>query len=124
MHFQVAPSQESKLIRCTHGAVFDVVLDLRKGSPTFGCSVGHELSSSNRMALAIPHGCAHGFITLEDNTEVLYMMSERHNPDLARGVRWDDPQFSIQWPMPPVILSERDAKYADFTESLLMLDAQ
>ena len=119
MHFQASPSKECKLVRCTHGAIFDVVLDLREGSKTFGRSVGIELSAQNHLSIAIPSGCAHGFITLSDDAEVLYMMSEEHNPALARGVRWNDPKFSISWPLPPVVLSERDATYPDFSVDLL-----
>jgi dTDP-4-dehydrorhamnose 3,5-epimerase len=114
MHFQVAPSRENKLVRCTQGAVYDVVLDLREGSKTFGRSIAQELSAENRLALAIPDGCAHGFMTLLDNSELLYMMTENHNPDLARGVRWNDPRFGISWPMEPVVISERDRGYGDF----------
>ncbi len=114
MHFQAAPSRENKLVRCTQGAVYDVVLDLREGSKTFGQSLAQELTALNHLALAIPDGCAHGFITLSDNTELLYMMTENHNPDLARGVRWNDPSFGISWPMEPVVISERDRGYGDF----------
>lgn len=119
MHFQAAPSRESKLVRCTQGALYDVVLDLRQESPTYGHSAGIELSAANRTAIAIPHGCAHGFMTLADDTEVLYMMSEIHNPALARGIRWDDPHFSISWPLVPVVMSERDAQYPDFSVGIL-----
>jgi dTDP-4-dehydrorhamnose 3,5-epimerase len=114
MHYQKAPSQEAKLVRCTRGELYDVVLDLRIESPTFGRSVGFELSEDSRRSIMIPHGCAHGFVTLTDATEVLYMMSEPHAPHLACGVRWNDPHFSISWPLAPVAISERDASYADF----------
>jgi dTDP-4-dehydrorhamnose 3,5-epimerase len=119
MHFQISPSQESKLVRCTRGAIFDVVVDLRKDSPTYRNYVGCDLSAENRRSLAIPHGCAHGFMTLEDASEVLYMMSEQHRPELARGVRWNDPAFGIVWPLQPTVLSDRDAAYPDFTQELL-----
>jgi dTDP-4-dehydrorhamnose 3,5-epimerase len=119
MHLQVAPSKEAKLVRCTRGAIFDVVLDLRRSSPTFGRSLSVELSAENRRSLAIPEGCAHGFITLQDASEVLYMMSEPQQAQLARGVRWNDPIFGIPWPFSPVVISERDATYPDFTEELL-----
>ena len=114
MHFQKAPSREAKVVRCTRGAIYDVVLDLRVGSSTFGRSVGYELTAETRRSLVVPHGCAHGFITLADATEVLYMMSEPHAPHLASGVRWNDPSFSISWPLEPVVISERDASYSDF----------
>jgi dTDP-4-dehydrorhamnose 3,5-epimerase len=119
MHLQIAPSKEAKLVRCTQGKVFDVVLDLRPASPSFHQSIGVELSAENRFSLAIPEGCAHGFITLVDASEVLYMMSEPHQPNLARGVRWNDPAFGISWPIPPTVISDRDATYPDFTEDLL-----
>lgn len=119
MHFQANPSKESKLVRCIRGAILDVVLDLREGSESFGRSVGVELSDDNRTALAIPAGCAHGFITLKDESEVLYMMSEPFNPSLSRGVRWDDPRFSISWPFSPLVISERDAQYPDFSSDIL-----
>jgi dTDP-4-dehydrorhamnose 3,5-epimerase len=114
MHYQKAPSKEAKLVRCTQGVLYDVVLDLRVESTTFGRSVGIELSADSRRSVVIPHGCAHGFITLADATEVLYMMSEPHAPHLATGVRWNDPTFSISWPLHPAVISERDASYPDF----------
>jgi dTDP-4-dehydrorhamnose 3,5-epimerase len=115
LHYQAAPSLEQKLVRCTQGVIYDVVVDLRPASPTFKRWVAAELSAVNRLALAVPHGCAHGFITLADGSEVLYMMSEAQNAALATGVRWDDPQFSISWPLQPVVISERDARYPDFS---------
>jgi dTDP-4-dehydrorhamnose 3,5-epimerase len=115
MHYQAAPSEEQKLVRCTQGAIYDVVVDLRPSSPTFKKWAAVELTAANRLALAVPHGCAHGFITLEEGTEVLYMMSEPQNAQLAAGVRWNDPQFSISWPMAPVVISARDAAYPDFS---------
>ena len=115
LHWQAAPHLEAKLIRVTRGALFDVALDLRSDSPTFKQHVAVELTAENRRMLYVPESCAHGFQTLEDNTEVFYQMSESHWPDSARGVRWNDPAFGIEWP--PVerrILSERDAKAPDF----------
>jgi dTDP-4-dehydrorhamnose 3,5-epimerase len=114
MHYQKAPSRESKLVRCAQGAIYDVVLDLRVDSATFGRSVGIELSAENRLSVVVPHGCAHGFITLTDRSEVLYMMSEPQAPHLACGVRWNDPTFSIAWPLTPLVISERDATYPDY----------
>ncbi len=114
MHYQAAPSQEQKLVRCTRGAIYDVVVDLRPNSPTFKQWASAELSGSNRLALAIPQGCAHGFLTLADDSEVLYMMSEPQNASLATGVRWNDPQFGISWPMAPVVMSAKDAACPDF----------
>ncbi len=115
MHFQAAPRPDPKLVRCTRGRIFDVVVDLRSDSPGFRRWTGVELSDSNRDALAILAGCAHGFLTLEDNCEVFYMISEVYVPELARGVRWNDPAFSIAWPTDPSAISERDQTWPDFT---------
>lgn len=115
MHFQKAPSQEGKLVRCTAGAIWDVVLDLRPDSATYLRWEGVELTAENRTALYIPPGFAHGFQTLADGAEVFYQMTDLYAPDLAAGVRWDDPAFGIAWPIPDPILSERDASYPSFT---------
>ena len=112
MHFQAAPHAESKLVRCTRGAVFDVCLDLRAGSPTFRRWHGETLSAENGVALVVPEGCAHGFLTLEDATEVFYMISAPYAPDAGRGVRWDDPAFGIDWPGEVRVIHPRDAGYA------------
>jgi dTDP-4-dehydrorhamnose 3,5-epimerase len=115
MHYQIAPHLEEKIVRCTQGAVWDVILDLRPESPTFRQWVGYELSVGNRTQIYVPAGCAHGFQTLEDATEVFYMISEFYAPESARGVRWDDPVFSIAWPAAERrIISARDAGYPDF----------
>lgn len=114
MHFQVEPYPESKLVRCSRGAIFDVALDLRPTSSTYCHWFGAELTADNYKALFIPPGCAHGFISLEDSTEVYYQMSEFFHPDLSQGVRWNDPAFSIQWPLEPVVMAERDRTYPDF----------
>jgi dTDP-4-dehydrorhamnose 3,5-epimerase len=114
MHYQEAPHAEAKLIRCTAGAIFDVALDLRPGSATFRRWVGIELSAENRLALYVPEGCAHGFLTLADDSEVAYQMSAPHVPEAARGVRYDDPAFAIEWPGEVVVINERDAGYPDF----------
>jgi dTDP-4-dehydrorhamnose 3,5-epimerase len=111
MHYQIDPHAEVKLVRCTAGGVFDVVVDLRPGSPSYLAWHGETLSASNRLALYVPKGCAHGFITLEDASEVLYDISEFHAPDHARGMRWDDPAVGIAWPRRPVRISARDAAY-------------
>jgi dTDP-4-dehydrorhamnose 3,5-epimerase len=114
MHFQAAPHAEAKLVRCTRGRMLDVVIDLRGGSPTWGQWVGVELGghAAGYRALYVPEGFAHGFQTLEDDTEVLYQMFERYSAEHARGVRWDDPVFGIRWPLPDPILSEKDRSYA------------
>jgi dTDP-4-dehydrorhamnose 3,5-epimerase len=114
MHFQAAPVQEAKLVRCTAGAIHDVIIDLRRESPTYCRWFGVELSARNRRALFVPEGFAHGFQTLVDDAEVLYQMSEFHHPELARGLRWDDRRFAIRWPLADPILSARDRGYADF----------
>jgi len=114
MHFQAPPHAEAKLIRCTQGAIWDVALDLRPESPTFLQHIGVELTAANRQALYIPEGCAHGFQTLIDDTEVLYQMSAAYAPDAARGVRFDDPAFGIEWPIADPIILERDRTYSDF----------
>ena len=114
MHYQAPPHEEAKVVRCTQGAVWDVVVDLRPKSATFKRWHGVELSASNRRALYIPEGLAHGFQTLTDDAELLYLMSEFYHPDAARGVRWDDPAFSIEWPLPNPRMSERDSGFARF----------
>lgn len=112
MHYQAAPHEEAKLVRCIQGAIHDVALDLRAASPTFRQWVAVELSSENGRALYIPKGCAHGFQTLVDNTEVFYHISTPFHPDSTRGVRWNDPAFGIEWPPEPrIIQSDRDRNY-------------
>jgi dTDP-4-dehydrorhamnose 3,5-epimerase len=110
LHFQHAPHQEAKLVRCTRGAIFDVAVDLRRGSPTRGRWVGVDLDPDSGRALYVPEGCAHGFQTLVDDTDVAYMISSPYAPDAAAGVRWDDPLLAIAWPEPPAerTISERD----------------
>ena len=118
LHYQAAPYSEAKLVRCTRGAIFDVAADLRPNSPSYLQWVGLNLSEDDGRALFIPEGCAHGFQTLMDDTEVLYQISTSYVPDAASGVRWDDPSFGIEWPAPPRAgrtMSQRDAEYADFT---------
>jgi dTDP-4-dehydrorhamnose 3,5-epimerase len=117
MHLQAPPHAEAKLVRCTSGALFDVAVDLRPDSPTFRRWIGVELTPENGRALYIPAGCAHGCQTLADRTEVLYHISAGHHPASARGVRWDDPAFAIEWPEPPAggwIMAERDRTWPDF----------
>ena len=114
MHYQKAPHAEAKLVRCTQGAVYDVIVDLRSDSNTFTQWYGVELTAENRKALYVPEGFAHGFITLQDDTEVLYQMSEFFHAECAAGARWNDPVFSIQWPIDVTVISERDQNYQDF----------
>jgi dTDP-4-dehydrorhamnose 3,5-epimerase len=111
MHYQIPPKAEAKLIRCTRGAVHDVIVDLRDGSPTARRWVATELTEGNSRMLYIPEGFAHGFQTLEDDSEVFYQMFTSYFPDHARGVRWDDPALRIAWPLPDPIVSERDRSY-------------
>jgi dTDP-4-dehydrorhamnose 3,5-epimerase len=114
MHFQEQPYEEAKLVCCTRGAIYDVILDLRPQSSTFQTWSTFELTAANRRMLYIPEGLAHGFQSLEDNTDVFYLMSETHQPGLERGVRWNDPAFAIRWPLANPIISNRDAAYPDF----------
>lgn len=111
MHFQVDPHAEDKLVRCTQGAIWDVIVDLRTGSPSYAKWFGVELSASSRRALYIPKGFAHGFQTLSDDVEVLYMMAESYDPGCARGARWDDPAFAIEWPIADPLMSDRDRAF-------------
>lgn len=114
MHYQAAPREEVKIVRCVRGAIYDVIIDLRPDSPTYTKHFAVVLSATNRQALYVPKGFAHGFQTLEDDTEVLYQMSEFYSPEHARGVRWNDPVFGIEWPIPDPILHDRDASYPDY----------
>lgn len=114
LHYQAAPRPDPKLVRCVRGRIFDVVVDLRRDSPAFRRWIGIELSYEHSDALFVPAGCAHGFLTLADDCELFYMMGELYVPDLARGVRWNDPAFAVAWPFEPVTISDRDASYADF----------
>jgi dTDP-4-dehydrorhamnose 3,5-epimerase len=111
LHYQATPHEEAKVVRCTRGAIWDVIVDLRDGSPTRFKWFSVELTALNHWALYVPKGFAHGFQTLDDDTEVLYQMSESYRAELARGVRWDDPKLTIDWPLPDPILSERDRGY-------------
>jgi dTDP-4-dehydrorhamnose 3,5-epimerase len=114
MHYQVAPHQEAKLVRCTQGALYDVIVDLRPESRTYLAHFGTELTASNHRALYVPEGFAHGYLTLADESEVFYQMSEFYAPSAARGVRWNDPAIAINWPAPVVIMSDRDKNFPDF----------
>lgn len=114
MHYSVFPAEESKLVRCTKGSIYDVIVDIRRGSDTYLNHFGITLSEQNHKALFIPSGFAHGFLTLEQNTEVLYMMNDYYKPDCARGCRWNDPLFNISWPNEIKVIAERDRNYPDF----------
>lgn len=114
MHYQAQPHGQVKLVRCTMGSIFDVIIDLRPGSPTFKQWVSVELTAENRRMLYVPLDFAHGFQTLEDNTEVTYQMSSPYHPESSRGVRWDDPAFGIPWPEAERVIIARDREYPDF----------
>jgi len=114
MHYQLAPKAEDKIVRCLRGALFDAIIDLRPDSPTFLKHFGIELTAENRTMLYVPQGFAHGFITLEPDTEAFYLVTEYYAPDRERGVRYNDPKFGIQWPLAPVEISDKDKNHADF----------
>lgn len=109
LHYQLAPDSEVKLVRCTAGALYDVIVDLRPGSPTYLQHIGVELTAQNRRAVYVPELFAHGLQTLEDNTEVFYQISEFYKPDKAAGLRFDDPKLGIHWPLPVAAMSEKDS---------------
>ncbi len=113
MHFQLSPHEEAKLVRCVRGAIFDVIVDLRPDSATFLCWQGLELSETNRRAVYIPEGFAHGFLTMTNDAEVFYQMSSCFVPSSAAGIRWDDPAIAINWPIQPQCISEKDQTYPD-----------
>jgi dTDP-4-dehydrorhamnose 3,5-epimerase len=117
LHYQAPPHAETKLVRCTRGRVYDVIVDLRATAPTFKRWFATELSADNRNMIYIPRGLAHGFLTLEDHTELAYQMSTSYRPESARGVKYDDPQFAIDWPFEPVLIGARDLAHAPFDEA-------
>ncbi len=114
MHWQAEPHGEVKVVRCVRGRIWDAIVDLRPDSPTWLEWMGVELSAGNRLALYVPRGFAHGFVTLEDDSEVAYLISTPYAPEASRGARWDDPAFGIEWPRRPAVISERDAGWKDF----------
>src|SRR5262249_13234922 len=122
-HYQVAPYQEDKLLRCVRGAVHDVLLDLRPESPTFMRHLTVKLSAANYRMLLVPKGCANAFLTLEAETEVTYLVSEFYAPAAERGVRWDDPAFGIRWPAKPAVISDKDRSWPDFAGRRIRLVA-
>lgn len=117
MHFQKSPYEEDKLVRCTKGSIFDVIIDLRKDSPTYKKWFGVELSEENRKSLFVPKGFAHGYLTLEDNSEVTYLVTEFYTPKADSGIKFDDKAFNIKWPMTPVVISGKDANHPDYKEN-------
>nr|WP_234698802.1 dTDP-4-dehydrorhamnose 3,5-epimerase [Poriferisphaera corsica] len=118
MHYQLAPYAETKIVRTIRGSLYDVILDLRTDSPTFGKSFGQELSANNRKMMYVPKGFAHGFITLENDTEAFYFVDEFYAPEHERGIRYNDSEFDIKWPIQPTVLSEKDLNHPDFDRTL------
>jgi dTDP-4-dehydrorhamnose 3,5-epimerase len=114
MHYQLPPKAETKLVRCIRGALHDVILDLRRDSSTFGKSFGAELSADNRRMMYVPKGFAHGFVTLANDSEAFYFADEFYGPEQERGIRWNDSRFGIHWPIPPVVISDKDGGHRDF----------
>jgi dTDP-4-dehydrorhamnose 3,5-epimerase len=119
MHYQKHPYEETKLMRCTKGAIYDVIIDLRKDSPTFKQWIGLELTEDNYKMLYVPEKFAHGFITLTDNSEVTYLVTQFYTPGAEAGIRFDDPNFNIEWPVPVKVVSEKDIAHPDFDSSVL-----
>lgn len=117
LHYQREPFAEAKLVRCLTGSIYDVVVDLRKSSPTFGCWCAVELTAAGSMSIYVPKGCAHGFQTLQDDTQLLYHISTSYHPDHQAGIRWDDPKLAIEWPLPEPILSQRDRALPNLKEA-------
>jgi dTDP-4-dehydrorhamnose 3,5-epimerase len=116
MHYQVAPYQESKLIRCTRGAIFDVIIDLRPHAPTYKQWVGVELSADNYTMFFVPEDFAHGFQALADHTEIFYQVSQFYTPGSEKGIRFDDPAFDVQWPLEVSVISDKDRNWPDFVD--------
>lgn len=114
LHYQLTPAAEVKVVRCIRGALFDLILDIRPGSPTFGRWYGAELSAENRLMMYVPRGFAHAILTLADDTEALYLVSAAYSPQNERGIRWNDPKFSIDWPITPQVISDKDTGWPDF----------
>ncbi len=114
IHYQLAPKAETKIVRCIKGALFDVIIDLRETSETFGKWHSAELTAENRKMLYVPKGFGHGFLTLEEDTEALYLVTEFYAPELERGIRWNDPYFNINWKTGPVVISDKDKNHPDF----------
>lgn len=115
LHYQLAPAAEVKVVRCIRGALFDAIVDIRPDSPTFGKWFGAELTAENRTMMYVPRGFAHAILTLTDDTEALYLVSDFYSPENERGVRWNDPRFNIAWPITPAEISEKDGKWPDFS---------
>jgi len=115
IHYQLSPKAETKIVRCIKGSLWDVIVDLRPESPTFLQWFGETLSAENRKMMFVPKGFGHGFITLEEDTEALYLVTEFYSPENERGIRWNDPAIGIEWPIEPIIVSEKDSNHPDFS---------
>lgn len=115
MHYQVAPKEEAKLVRCVKGAIHDVIIDLRPHSPTYKEWLGFNLTANDYRMIYVPGGFAHGYLTLVENTEVIYQVSEFYSPEHERGIRWDDPAFSVRWPIVPEVVSAKDASHPSYS---------
>lgn len=118
IHYQLAPKQETKIVRCIRGSLWDVIVDLRPESQTFLKWFGSELNAENRRMMLVPKGFGHGFVTLSENTEALYLVSEFYAPELERGIRWNDPKIGIEWPLIPKIISGKDESHPDFNKEI------
>lgn len=116
MHFQISPYQEVKIVRCTKGRIFDVIIDLRSKSPTYKKWTSFELTEKNHKLIYVPEGFAHGLMTLEDDTEIFYQVSQKYMPEFERIIKWNDPTFNISWPMSPKVISEKDKSAKFFTD--------
>lgn len=123
MHYQLPPSAEVKVVRCIRGSLYDVIVDLRPDSSTYGEWFGETLSAENRLMMYVPKGFAHGFLTLEENTEAIYLVSDPYAPELERGIRFDDPEFGIEWPVAPEEVSQKDRSWPDFDREWHGIDA-
>lgn len=117
LHYQLAPMAEVKIVRCIQGSIWDCILDLRPDSLTFGRWFGATLTAENRTMMYVPQGFAHAFLSLQENSEVCYQVSQYYAPELERGIRWDDPKFAIQWPLRPTVVSDKDSRHPDFDSS-------
>jgi dTDP-4-dehydrorhamnose 3,5-epimerase len=120
LHYQLPPKAETKIVRCLRGRIFDVIADLRKGSETFGNWFGEELNEENRKMMYVPKGFAHAILTLQEDTEILYLVTEFYSPENERGIRWNDPFFSIKWPIDPIVISDKDRNHPFFNEDYYM----
>jgi dTDP-4-dehydrorhamnose 3,5-epimerase len=118
LHYQLAPAEEVKVVRCIAGALWDVIVDIRPESPTFGRWFGAELTAANRRMMYAPRGMAHGFVTLTDDTEAFYLVSAFYAPERERGIRWNDPRFGVEWPVTPIVMSDKDRDRPDFDPAI------